>query len=109
MPDWRELRVEGLGPIERVVAVFQIGPPLEWLPFPSFKAKVVERVSADSPYVAVLNVALRGPDGHRDGQAGIGDTVEAALEDALRRFAQAVKERGPVTEDDFVWSDPTEF
>ena len=45
MPDWRELRVEGLGPIERVAAVFQISPPLERLPFVSFKVKVIERVN----------------------------------------------------------------
>jgi hypothetical protein len=109
MPDWRELRVEGLGPIERLVAVFHVGPPLEWLPFPSFKVKVLERLRADDSYVAILNVAPRGPNGYRDGQAGLGSTAEEALEDALRRFAKAVKERGPVTEDDFVWADPTEF
>src|SRR4051812_27297646 len=107
MPDWRELRVEGLGPIERVVAVFQIGPPLERLPFPCFKVKVIEH--ANGSFVAVLNVAPRGPDGHRDGQAGLCDTVEEALEDALRRFARVVNERQPFSESDFAWSDPTEF
>lgn len=107
MSDWRELRVEGLGPIERVVAVFQIGPPLERLPFPSFKVKVIER--ADGSFVAVLNVAPRGLDGYRDGEAGLGGTIEEALEDALQRFARVVDERQPLTESDFVWSDPTEF
>ena len=64
MPDWRDLRLDGLGPITRVVAIFQVGPPLERLPFPSFKVKVIERAGADGRYLAVLNICLRaGADG----------------------------------------------
>lgn len=107
MSDWRELRVEGLGPIERVVAIFQIGPPLERLPFPSFKVKVIER--GNGSFLAVLNVAVNGPDGHWDGEAGLGGTAEEALEDALRRFVRLLNERQTVSESDFIWSDPSEF
>ncbi len=107
MLNWRELRVEGLGPIERVVAVFQIGPPLERLPFPSFKVKVIER--ANGSFLAVLNVDAHDTNGCRDGEAGLGMTVEEALEDALRRFVRILDEREPLSESDFIWSDATEF
>ena len=107
MPDWRELRVAGLGPIDRVVAIFQVGPPLKRVPFPSFKVKVVER--ANGSFLAVLNLRPLGPDGHPDAEAGLGDTVEEALEDALRRFARIIDERKLNSEADFAWADPEEF
>ena len=107
MPDWRELLIDGLGPVERVVALFQIGPPLERLPFPSFKVKVIEH--ANGSFMAVPNVAARGPDGFPDWEAGSGSTVEEALEDTLRTFVRILGERQPLSESDFIWSDPTEF
>jgi hypothetical protein len=107
MPDWRKLRVEGFGPIDRVVAIFQIGPPLERLPFPSFKVKVIER--ANGSFLAIMNVAARGSDGCGVWEAGLGNTVEEALEDALRRFIRILDEQVPLAETDFIWSDPTEF
>jgi hypothetical protein len=107
MPNWREMRVAGLGPIDRVVAVFQVGPPLERVPFPSFKVKVLER--ANGSFLAVPNVAALGPDGHPSWEAGLGDTSEEALEDALRRFVRILDERKPASEADFAWADPEEF
>lgn len=104
---WRALQIKGLGPVSRVAAVFQIGPPLADLPFASFKAKVIER--GDGSFVAVLNVARRGPDGHPDGMAGLGDSIDEALEDALRRFAEVVRIDPPLLDQDFAWADPEEF
>lgn len=107
MPDWRELRVEGLGPIARVVAVFQVGPPLQRLPFSSFKVKVLER--ANGSFLAIPNVAALGQDGHPMWEAGLGDSLEEALEDALKRFVRNVDERMATSESQFAWSDPKEF
>lgn len=107
MPGWRELRVKGLGPLDRVVAVFQVGPPLERVPFPSFKVKVIDR--ANGSFLAVANVATLGPDGHPTGEAGLGDSVDEALEDALRRFVRILDERKPNSEADFARSAPEEF
>ncbi len=107
MAVWREMRLAGLGPINRVVAVFQVGPPLERLPFPSFKVKVVER--ANGSFLAVLKIHPLGPDGHPSGESGLGETVEEALEDALRRFARVLDEQKLTSEADFAWADPAEF
>jgi hypothetical protein len=107
MPDWRAIQIDGLGPLERVVEVFQVGPPLELLPFARFKVKVLERVNGS--FLGVLNVAVLGPDGFPLWEAGLGGSVEEALEDALRRFVRNVDERNPQCEADFAWSDPAEF
>jgi hypothetical protein len=93
--------------VERVAAVFRVGPPLDRLPFPSFKVKVVER--ADGSFSASPNVALRGLDGEPDWIGGLGASVEEALEDALRRFARNLDERAELSAADFAWSDPSEF
>jgi hypothetical protein len=107
MPDWRSLRIDGLGPIQRLAAVFQVGPPLARLPFPSFKVKVLER--ADGSFVAVLNVAIRAADGSPDWEAGLGDSVEEALEEALVRFARSLGDDGILSECAFAWADAGEF
>ncbi len=107
MRRWQELRAGGLGPLQREVAVFRVGPPLERLPFASFQVKVLER--ADGSFGAFLNVALLGPDGAPDWLAGPGATVEEAVEDALGWLARALDWQGLLTETDFVWWDPREF
>jgi hypothetical protein len=102
MPTWRSLRVDGLGPIQRVASVFQIGPPLGWLSFPSFKVKVLERV--DGSFLGVLNVAVRGHDGSPEWTSGLGATVEEALEDALNRFVETLCGRGDLPDESFAWA-----
>jgi hypothetical protein len=107
MIDWRHLKVEGLGPVSRQVAVFQIGPPLTHLPFACFKVKVIER--PDGSYLGVPNVARRSVDGSPDWIAGLGPSIEEALEDTLRWFARSARMGDAATEEDFVWADPEEF
>lgn len=107
MPTWQHLKVEGLGPVTRVAAVFQIGPPLEWMPFPSFKVKVLER--GNGSFLGVPNVCVKAPDGSPEGTSGLGSTVEEALEDAMNYFVQSLDDRRDLPEDAFVWSDPEEF
>lgn len=107
MREWHELRAEGLGPIQRVAAAFQVGPPPECLPFPSFKVKVLER--ANGSFLAIPNVAPLDPDGYPTREAGHGSTIEEALEDTLRRFTHLLNQLEPRTEADFAWSDPSEF
>ena len=107
MSDWRLLHVEGLGPVSRQVALFQIGPPLAHLPFASFKVKVVER--SNGSFLGVPNVAVRRPDGSPDWMSGLGISVEEALEDALQWFKRSVVESNSTVEGDFVWAANEDF
>jgi hypothetical protein len=104
MRDWRNLKVEGLSPVARQAAVFQVGPPLARLPFASFKIKIIER--SDGSFLGVPNVARRSTDGSPDWIAGLGPSIEEALEDSLRRFA---KSAGGGAEEDFEWAAPEDF
>ncbi len=107
MTDWRHLKIEGLGPISKRVAVFKIGPPLARLPFAGFQVKVVEH--PDGSFFGVPNVARRGADGTVDWIGSFGDTVEEALEKTLRWFAESLGEMEGATEDDFEWAAPEDF
>lgn len=108
MADWRTLSFEGYTVVNRVAAIFEVGPPLpEPLPFAGFQVKVLER--REGKFAAFLNVAVRGADGNADGLAGLGDTVDEALEDALKWFWRAVQERSAAKPEDFVWSDSAEW
>jgi hypothetical protein len=57
----------------------------------------------------VPNVALRSADGSPDWVAGLGDSVEEALEDTLRDLAKSVGETAEATSADFEWAAPEEF
>ena len=104
---WRQHCVEGLGPISRVAAVFQVGPPLAALPFASLKVKVVER--ADCSFLGVPNVAVMASDGSPDWVSGMGSTVEEALADALRYFVSSLGGRSGLGEESFAWAAPEDF
>jgi hypothetical protein len=107
MPTWRSLKVDGLGPIQRVASVFQVGPPLDWLPFPSFQVKVLER--GDGSFLGVPNVAVRNHDGSPEWTSGLGTTVAEALEDALNRFVETLSGRRDLSDESFAWADLGEF
>ena len=104
MADWRTLSFQGYTVVSRVAAVFEVGPPLpDPLPFVSLTVKVLESFSAH------LNVAVRGPDGYSDGYAGLGDTPDEALSDALTYFWRAVQERTATRAEDFIWAGSPEW
>jgi hypothetical protein len=107
MPTWQQLKVEGLGPVSRVAAVFEIGPPLAWLPFAKFKIKVLEK--SDGFFLAIPNVCVKGLDGSPDWSSGLGSTVEAALEDALNYFVMSLDDHRDLPEKAFMWADPDDF
>ncbi len=107
---WSEIKMPGIGGIDRVAEVFQIyvGGAL---PFAWMKIKIVE--SADRRFMGVPNVAIRNPaSGFPEWIGGSGDSVEDALRDALERFFREIEQNTPgrsLVEADFEWSDPTDF
>jgi hypothetical protein len=107
MASWQRLEIEVLGPVVRVAATFQIGPPLEWLPFPSFKVKVLER--GDDSFLGVPNVSAKALDGSPQWTSGLGNTVEQALEDTLNYFVKSLDDRRDLPEAAFIWTDPEQF
>lgn len=73
-------------------------------PFPTMKVKVFDR---GGDFAAFANVNLR-----TGGEAGLGDSVEEAVNDLLLRFVAQAKERAArntLNEADFEWSAPEDF
>lgn len=100
MANWRTLEFQGFTVISRVAAVFQVGPPLpDPLPFARFTVKVLEK---NGSFHAHLDIAVRGSDGHPNAYAGLGDSPDDALADALQYFWNAVQESGASQIEDFV-------
>ena len=106
MPDWRDIRVEGLAVRERIAAVFQISDSLARLPFAQFKVKVLER--PDGSFFAIPNVAFRRA-GEADWIGGFGNTIDEALKDALFAFFGTLDKRQEFSDSDFCWSDPLDY
>lgn len=108
MANWKTYSFQGFQVIEKVAAIFEVGPPLPpTLPFASFTVKVLER--RDGSFAAHLNVAVRSPKGSAEAEAGLGQTVDEALEDALDSFWKAVQEYGATRPEDFIWLDSAEW
>lgn len=106
MDDWKMVDLCGAGNIERVCGVYEIYEHNQ-MPFGFFKIKVME--DRNGNYVAVANVRLKAPDGSPEGQAGLGHSEVEALQDCLRSFMIALKERGECAPEDFSWTDPERF
>lgn len=104
------IEVEGVKKIYRIADIFEIWPGDE-LPMAKFKVKVLERPGEQ--YLGVPNIAIRNPEtGEPEWTGGLGDTVQAAVEDAIRYIFLEIKtnkyER-QLTCDDFCWADPDDF
>lgn len=104
--DWREIRIDGVARIDRVVGIFEITLAGK-LPFVSFKIKVTEGAQGD--FVAISNVWVKDQDGFAHGEAGLGPSLEKALEDCLTRFLAETKSRKELRNEDFVWKTFEEF
>jgi len=108
--DWKSIKVPGIGRIDRVVATFEVWSDGS-LPFAKFQIKVVERSGGD--FIGVANIAIRNSvTGNPEWIAGLGDSAEDALRDALDYFLKEIEQHADnrsLTNDDFEWADPVDF
>ncbi len=102
--------IEGVVRIDRVAEVFEIWPAEEF-PLAKFKVKVLQR--EDGQFLGVPNVAIKNPvTGEPEWTSGLGDSIEEALQDALRYFFREVEDNRcdrPLAEEDFCWANPDDF
>ncbi|WHI48020.1 hypothetical protein ACJJIE_09915 [Microbulbifer sp. TRSA001] len=104
MKDWTLINSDKFGPISKIVAVFQVGPPLKDLAIPCIKIKILENKSGK--FIGTPNIAVMGQDDHPQWISGFGETPEAALIDTLEEFYNTAKK---VSEEDFVYSKSDDF
>lgn len=109
MKDWKNIKIDGVNEIEKVVAEFNIHA-MQKLPFFKFKVKV--RESSTGGYCGSPNVAVRSQiDNEPDWTSGFGHSIAEALEDTIVYFFKTLEgiDIDNLTEDDFVWSDIHDF
>ncbi|OWR32502.1 hypothetical protein CDO73_02550 [Saccharibacillus sp. O23] len=107
MKDWRNITIEGIGSIEKVVAEFNVWPDHR-LSISKFKVKIREKKSGS--FFGTANVAVKSQiDGEPDWISGSGDTVAEALEDTVRNFLSTLDGFSELLEDDFIWADLYDF
>lgn len=103
---WKEIDLCGATSVARVCNEYEFHE-LKKVPGTKFRIKVLERT--DGGYIALPNVAVRGPDGYGDGRAGLGRTEAEALQNAVRAFMDDIAALSEPTEASFEWSDPSDF
>jgi hypothetical protein len=95
LESWRDIRVSGTRPVEKVVAVFRISDTRTEsrlrFPFPLFNVKVVEALHGG--FWASPNVAIKSQSGEADWIGARGDTIEGALHACLEAFMKNIGER----------------
>jgi hypothetical protein len=91
--------------LDKVVATYEMWT-MGRLPIPIVTIKVVARAVGD--FHAVPNVVVKSPkSGQCEYTSGIGPSISEALQDAIRRFWQEVKEASEsrdLEEGDLVWT-----
>ena len=111
--DMQDKKIDGINRIDKIVATCVVWLDPEIFPSPNMKVKVSKGVDWDNGFIASGNLFLRDVStGGIDSSAGLGLTVDEALNDFLTRFVSDARERSlekTLDENDFEWSDPIEF
>ncbi|MDD2997749.1 MAG: hypothetical protein PHV05_01735 [Candidatus Riflebacteria bacterium] len=106
MKSWKDIKINNIR-IEMVVATYEVWA-VNKVPFGKFKVKILER--SDGNFIAIANIRLKDAlNGEPEGEAGLGNRPEEALQDVIERLLAAIESRKGLTDDDFEWSAPEDF
>ncbi|MGY0374238.1 hypothetical protein [Clostridium sp. JNZ J1-5] len=112
MNNWKEIKIEGVTEINKLVDEFEIWA-LNKVPYEKVKVKIWE--NSKRGYIGVPNMQIKNhEDGSIDGITGLGNSPEEALEDTLKCFMELIDDyeklyqRG-LKEDDVEWSSFEDF
>lgn len=96
--EWRNIKIQGIGSIEKCVGEFNVAETLK-TPYGKFKVKVYER--QNGRYIGYTNLQLKDEDGCAFPGVGHGETVEEALKDTIEYFLNMINEKQVVNTDSF--------
>jgi hypothetical protein len=106
---WDILEIAGIQHIERLVAEFYV--ECSYIPSRYFRVKITEH--QNGTYISRLNVCLRNVDAVPEWISGLGESIDAALADAIQQLMNQFDQRGQgkydLTEDDFEWAASEDF
>ncbi len=107
MDSWKKIKISGIAAIEQCVAEFNIWET-EKTPYGKFKIKIFEK--QDGSFIGISNIRIRNAyDGSPESAVGFGQTITEALNDTLEYFLKMLGDREDLAEEQFEWSDGTDF
>ena len=106
MNDWGKIEIDGIAGIEKCVGEYRI-TELYKSPYAYFKIKIYEQ--KDSKFLGVSNILIKDNAGDYICAIGHGNTESEALHNTIQDFKIRTEYKQDFYEDDFQWSDPTEF
>ena len=106
---WDNISIAGVLKIDRLVAEFQVECPD--LPSRYLRVKIFER--ANGNFNGRTNVCIKSLTGDSEWIAGLGKSIDEALEDTLMQFMRSIKtyrgDRSILQEPDFEWAACEDF
>jgi hypothetical protein len=107
---WKTIQAIGIQRIERVVAEFYV--ECSDIPSRYFRVKVTE--DNQGHFIGRINVSIKNAtDNSPEWIAGLGESVDAALNDAIQQLMHQLdhcgKNKHQLTEDDFEWAACEDF
>lgn len=107
MKDWKDIKIDGITEINKVVAVFEVWDTMR-IPFGKYKIKIIENVKGG--YIGIPNIAVKdSEDGTPNWISGLGETIAEALEDTIKYFLGTLNMKDNYTDEDFIWSAVEDF
>lgn len=106
MQDWRDIEIEGVIRIDRVVDVFEIHVNFDF-PISGLKIKVMETPHGE--FFGFPNAAAKDSDGDPDWVSGLGHSAAEALENTLKDFLQTLIDNKTTEWEDLEWAEPQAF
>ena len=107
LDDWKKLKIEKVGRIERVVAEFHVWSTREF-PYAKVKVKILE--DSKGCFLGQSNMAAKSRrDGSPDWIVGSGKSVEEALEVTVKNLLASIADNNAFSENDFEWAAPEDF
>ncbi|KHD35617.1 hypothetical protein NL50_12755 [Clostridium acetobutylicum] len=106
MEKWKDVKIEGIARIEKVVAEFDV-MELQKTPYGKFKVKIYE--SQDGEFIGYTNLRVKDKTGDACGGVGHGNTIEEALKDTIEYFLKVLSDKDFWEEEDFECADAFDF
>jgi len=103
---WHSLKIEGIATIKKCVAEFDV-VELNKTPYSKFKVKIYENQSGT--YIGYTNLRIKDGSGDAESGVGVGNSIEAALEDTVLYFLKMLEAKDFWEEGDFDCADPYDF
>ena len=106
MEKWNEVKIKNIADIEKLVAEFNV-TELKLTPYGKFKVKIFEK--SNGKFIGYTNIMLKDEEGCPFSGVGYGEDISSTLKDTIEYFLKMLSEKENLIDDDFEFSDVSDF